>query len=211
MCLVYTYRKSVTNSLYNDDTTNPLYSGGTFIEVTNKQYSVVNPRYQEHTIRSSPIYETISEKQEKGQKSRPPSEHGYCYIDSVNIKLLSDKKSETIKSDIVPLSDKSEDFCTSDEENTVYNINYSRAMPPASKPTDTHAAKTRSEISTGKHPPPAKQYASLDPAGRNTVGQYQKPITGEQLCPRKQDASPDVSSHEAEVVNDYERLKHSTT
>ena len=147
------------------------------------------------------------------QKTRPPSSHGYCYIDSVNIKLPSGKKSETIKSENIPPSDNLEGFCTPDEEHTVYNINYSKAMPPASKPTVTHVTETHSEISAGKHPPPAEQYASLDPASRNTVGQYQKPIiqsTDEHLFPGKQDSTPDISSHEAKA-GEYDKLKHSTT
>ena len=201
MYLVYTYRKSVTNSLYCDDTDNPLYSG-TFGEVNNNQYTctVENTKYQEHKRQSCHIYETISEKQDKGQKQSDPD---YSYIDSIDIRLPSDKRSGTIKS---------EDFCTTDEENTVYNINYSRAMPPASKPTDTH--ETHSETSTGKHLPVANQYSTLDPSSRNTVSQYQRRIiqsADEQLLPRKQDAPSDVPSNEAEAVGEYEKLKHFTT
>ena len=182
-----------------------MYSGTTFDEVANNQYTctVVNTKYQEHKIRSSHIYETISEKQDKDQKSGPSSDHDYSYIDSINIKLPSDKRSGTIKS---------EDFCMADEENTVYNTNYSRALPPASKPTDTQ--KTHSETSTGKHSPATTQYSTLDPSNRNTINQYQRRIiqpTNEQLLPRKQDSPPDIPSHEAEDVGEYERLKHFTT
>ena len=110
-------------------------------------------------------------------------------------------------------ADKSDECGASNEDLTVYNTNYSKAIPPASKPSATPVTETCSETSTGKHPPPAMQYASLDPTSRNKVGEYQKPVIrskGEH-APRK-DASPDdILSHKAEPAGEYQNLKHSPT
>ena len=129
-------------------------------EVTNKQYAILNSRYQKHASRSSDQYESMSQKQDMS-KIRPVSHHSYCYIDDITLPrqdMSSEKRTGTIKSDTIRLSDT---YSSSNEELTVYNTNYNKTISFCSKPIDAAVTGAHNNISTGESPP-AKQYASLD-------------------------------------------------
>ena len=163
MCVLFisSNRNSVAESLCDGNDTNPVYSGEMSNEVTNKQYAILNARYQKHASPSSDHYEAMTQKQDMSKKLRPISHHSYCYIDDITLPrqdMSSEKKLGTIKSDVVPLSD---EYSSSNEELTVYNTNYNKTISFCSKPTEAAATGAHNNISSGKSPP-AKQYASLD-------------------------------------------------
>ena len=186
------------------DVTNPLYSRGRYNEIVfsddtysdnpKEHYMAVNTRYGE-LQRTSHIYETIPEKQETEPKKNNPNVTDYCYVDNTTMKARGvsfDKKSDTIKSDNVPVSYSLEDHCSSDEVTNPHYISHSKPVSSSSKPTDhcssnevtnphyiSHSMPPSSsskptDVPVEAHVPQTKQYAPLDTASRNPVSEYQK-------------------------------------